>query len=319
MSHFSKLNSQLFKMLPLHKVIRLLFKLGIFVICIINFNFCTKEPSPPQWQNTFTPTLVNNNQRDTVYDDEYITFSTDNKPSDRYIWSWSDGSQNDTTQTIYITHQFKQIGLNIVRLRVERGNTYGENIDSIYVLHHDIPHCGFRIDCDDSLYVQNVSHFVANVSTPDCQSTCNFSYHWDFGDGSIGTGYHTTHSFDNIGTYMIKLRVERCNGPDTVVQKQITVSGSSDVTSYKCHCFYMSNGSSFLDTVHTQNLPHNPIKVDGRVLRRSGNANHYLGEYNCNPNGCEVYIIDAFNNLDSIYYITKIPPFIEFACSGLRL
>jgi hypothetical protein len=295
---------------------------GIIVLFAVTFSFCKKEQSIPpltEWENTFTPPLENNNQRDTVFDDEYITFSTDNTPSDRYIWSWGDGSENDTTQTIFATHQFSHIGLNIIRLRVERGNTYGENTDSIYVIHHNIPHCGFRIDCYDSLYVQNVSHFVANINTPDCQSTCSFDYHWDFGDGSTGAGYHTTHSFDNTGMYLIKLSVTRCSGPDTIIQKQIIVSGSSDTTSYKCLCTYMAGGSSFLDTIHTQNLPYNPIKVDGRVLLRSGNANHYIGDYNCNPYGCETYILDAFNNLDSIYYTVKLPPYIEYSCSGRQL
>jgi hypothetical protein len=295
---------------------------GIIVLIAVVFSFCAKEqPTHPftAWQNTFTPYLENNNQRDTVFDDENITFSTDNTPSDRYIWSWGDGSKNDTTQTIYAIHQFKRIGLNIVTLRVERGKTYGEKSLSIYVKHHNVPNCGFRIDCDDSLYVQNVSHFVANINTPNCQSTCSFDYQWDFGDGSTGVGYHTTHSFDKTGTYLVKVKISRCSGPDTMLQKQIFVSGSSNTVLYNCKCINIAGGNSFLDTIPIQNLPYNPIKVDGRVLRRSGNANHYYGEYNCNPNGCDSYILDAFNNLDSIHYRIKLPPFVEYTCSGRRL
>lgn len=294
----------------------------IIVLLAAALPCCTKEkpgPAPTEWQNTFTPILENNNQRDTVSDDEYITFSTDNTPSDRYIWYWGDGSKTDTTQTIFAIHQFGRTGLSIVKLRVERGNTYGENTDSVYVIHRQIVHCGFRIDCDDSLYVQNISHFVANISTPDCQSTCNFDYQWDFGDGNTGTGYHATHSFSTTGIYPVKVRVTRCSGTDTTIQKHVIVTGNQDTISYKCRCSYLPGGNSFQDTIHTQNLPGNPIKADGRILRRSGNINRYTGEYNCSPNGCETYILEVFNSLDSVDYSVKLPPFVEYRCSGRRL
>ncbi len=282
---------------------------------------CKKEepaqPSPV-WQNTFTPRLENNNQRDTVYDDENITFSTSNTPSDRYIWSWGDGSKSDTTQTHYAIHRFKRIGMNIVKLRVERGNTYGEKTDSIWVKHHNISLCGFRIDSDDSLYVQNTSHFVANINTENCQSNCSFGYQWDFGDGSMGTGYHTTHSYSNTGSFLVKVRITRCGGPDMMIQKRIVVSGSSATTAYKCLCISPRGGNPFLDTIQVQNLPYNPIKVEGGVLRRSGTANRYFGEYNCNLNGCETYTLDVFNALDSIQYkVAK--SWVEYTCSGRKL
>lgn len=312
--------------LPLKKCSPL-FLYGIMTWIALTFSFCKKEeyippppppPPPPAWQNTFTPHLENNNQRDTVFDDEDITFSTFNTPSDRYIWSWGDGSKSDTTQTIYAIHQFKRIGMNIVKLRVERGNTYGEKTDSIWVKHHDIPLCGFRIDSDDSSYVQNTAHFVANISTANCQSTCSFGYQWDFGDGSTGTGYHTTHSYSDTGRFLVQVRITRCGGSDTIVQKQIVISGTSDTYAYKCLCISAMGGNSFSDTIYVQNLPYNPIKVEERVLRRSGSANHYYGEYNCNPHSCETYTLDAFDNLDSIQYRVVIP-WVEYTCSGRRL
>ncbi|MDX2134525.1 MAG: PKD domain-containing protein [Saprospiraceae bacterium] len=303
-----------------------LFQCVVIAIIALIFSFCKREediqPAPPSptWQNTFTPILENNYQRDTVYDDEYITFSTSNTPSDRYIWSWGDGSKSDTTQTNYAFHQYSRIGMNIIKLRVERGNTYGEKTDSIWVIHRYIPPCGFRIDSYDSLYVQDTSHFVANISTADCQSTCNFGYQWDFGDGSSGTGYHTTHSYNNTGNFLVKVRITRCGGSDTIVQKQIVVGGDSATDAYKCLCVYTMGGNSFSDTIHVQNLPYNPIKVEGRILHRSGNANHYFGDHNCNPNGCETYILDVFNNLDSIQYKALVAiPWGAYTCSGKRL
>ncbi len=286
------------------------------------FSFCAKEkviPPTNKWQNTLTPRLENNNQRDTVFDDEDITFSTSDISADRYIWSWGDGSKNDTTQTIYAIHQFKRIGMNIVKLRVERDNTYGEKTTSIWVKHRTIIPCGFRIDCSDSLYVQNTSHFVANINTPNCQSNCNFEYYWDFGDNSTGIGYHTTHNYKLGGVYLVTLRVTRCSGSDITIQKPVVVSGISDIVGYKCQCKDIAGTNTFGDTINTQNIPFNPIKVDGRVLQRNGNSNRYTGEYDCDPNGCDTYILEVFNNMDSIDYLVILPPFVQYRCSGRRI
>lgn len=295
-----------------------------FLFIAIIFTFCKKEEVPPDdmpapvWKNTFTPYLENNNQRDTVYDDENITFSTTNTPSDRYIWMWGDGTKTDTTQTIYAIHQFRRTGLNIIKLRVERGNEYGENTDSIWVLHHHIPHCGFRIDCNDSLYVHDLSHFVANINTANCQSSCNFDYQWDFGDGSTGAGYHTTHSYATTGGFMVTVRIKRCEGADTIIQKQVMVTGDLTAFSYRCQCNSADGFHPFLDTIMVQNLPYNPIKADGRILRRSGSAPHYYGEDNCNLNGCDTYTLDVYDNLDSIRYQVKIP-WVAYTCLGRRM
>jgi len=277
-----------------------------------------KTPDPiPKWENTFTPYLENNNQRDTVYDDENITISTNNTPSDRYIWSWGDGSKSDTTQTIYAVHQFKKLGLNIIKLRVERGYTYGEKSDSVWVKHHYVPFCQFRIDSDDSLYVEHESHFVANISSVNCQSTCGFTYLWDFGDGEKGNGYHTKHSYAKTGSYLVSALISRCSGPDTIIQKQIVVSGSNQILRYKCLCVPSSGVNPFSDNIEVQNLPYNPIKVNGQVLRRSGKGNRYIGDFNCNPNRCDTYLLDVFDNLDSIQMKVNIP-YVEYTCRGRR-
>jgi hypothetical protein len=298
---------------------KLLFIAVLMVFCMFA---CKKETTTPPttWEKTFTPYLENNNQRDTVYDDENITFSTDQTPSDRYIWSWGDGSKNDTTQTIYAIHQFRRIGLNIIKLRVERGNTYGENTDSVWVIHHAIPPCGFRIDSNDSLYIRDTAHFVANIATPDCQSTCSFSYQWDFGDGKTGTGYHTTHAYDSTGTFTVKVKIARCESPDTIAQKTVVVSGSTEKNDYKCQCVTDAGTFAFFDTIEVQNLPYNPIKVAGRVLQRLSNSNRYFGEFNCKPTGCDTYMLDVFDSQDSVQYRFKtLFNFYAINCSGKRL
>lgn len=286
------------------------------------FSFCKKDDANPadEWQNTFTPKLEKNTKRDTIFDDEFIIFNTDTIPSDRYIWTWGDGSKSDTTLTPRARHQFKRLGLNIFKLRVERGKTYGEKTDSIWVKPLLIPLCYFRIDSEDFLYVQDTSHFVANINSSDCQSTCSFEYFWDFGDNSTGTGYHTTHVYNKTGNYLLTVRITRCNGPEIILQKPIVVTGGSNPIAYKCSCKNLLNTlPPFMDTILTQNLPNTPIRVEGRILRRIDNGNHYAWDYNCNPSGCETYELDTFNNLDSIQYKVSIPHILRLSCSGRRL
>jgi hypothetical protein len=87
---------------------------------------------------------------------------------------------------------------------------------------------------------------------------------------------------------------------------------------YKCLCVPTSGVNPFLDTIQLQNLPYNPIKVEGRVLRRGGTGNHYNADYNCNPNGCDSYTLDAYNGLDSVQYKVEIP-WNGYICRGRRL
>lgn len=295
--------------------------LVMMIITTLTFTSCKKDenvPPPPVWHNTFTPPLENNNQRDSVYDDEDITFSTNNPASGIYIWSWGDGSKNDTTETIYAIHRFQSLGLNIVKLRVERGNTYGENTDSIWVFHRDIPPCGFRIDGQDSLYIQHASQFVANINTPNCNSTCSFDYQWDFGDGNSGTGYSVSHSYEVKGTYLLKVKISRCNDSDINLQKTIVVSEGLETYAYKCSCQPVSGGFVAIDTIEVQNLPSNPILADGRVLRRTAAPNRYYGEYDCNTYRCDTYTLDVFENLDSIDYSVVVSAY-SYVCRGRRL
>jgi PKD repeat protein len=57
------------------------------------------------------------------------------------------------------------------------------------------------------------------------------SYAWDFGDGQTGTGQTTSHTFDAMGTYTVKLTVTDSTGNKASAYKQLKVNfGSGDVS-----------------------------------------------------------------------------------------
>lgn len=311
-------------MLVFSKVFGLVRQCVSLTILTIVFAFCKSDQSeilvapPAIWRNTFTPILGMINNRDTVYDDEYVSFHTDFATSDRYIWSWGDGTKTDTTKEFYCSHLFKGEGYKTVQVRIERGLTYGENKFKLWVKHRNTPSCGFRLVSDDSLYVENPSPFLAIVNTSPCLINCGFAYYWDFGDGNIGSGYNPKVSYSKPGEYLVQVRISRCEAADTVLQKKVVVVGNAPITPYACSCLSINNSTIFLDTIDIQNLPHNPIKVDGRVLRRNGESHRYYGEFNCIPNQCDTYTLDVSDNLDSVQYKVTLP-YVLYNCVGKRL
>ena len=55
------------------------------------------------------------------------------------------------------------------------------------------------------------------------------TYNWDFGDGSTGSGVHTSHTFGNVGEYTVKLTVEDSDGEtDTFESAPIVVKAPSE-------------------------------------------------------------------------------------------
>jgi PKD repeat protein len=57
------------------------------------------------------------------------------------------------------------------------------------------------------------------------------SWAWDFGDGTTGTGVTPTHQYDEVGTFLVRLRVTDSNGQtNETAPTPITVSGGEPPT-----------------------------------------------------------------------------------------
>ena len=52
----------------------------------------------------------------------------------------------------------------------------------------------------------------------------DLTYHWDFGDGSTGTGATTSHTYDELGTYTVKLTVTDSEGASDTDTTTVEIS-----------------------------------------------------------------------------------------------
>ena len=57
------------------------------------------------------------------------------------------------------------------------------------------------------------------------------SHSWDFGDGSTGRGKSTTHTYEQAGSYLLKLSVTDSAGRVGTVEERITVKAATAATS----------------------------------------------------------------------------------------
>jgi PKD repeat protein len=74
-----------------------------------------------------------------------------------------------------------------------------------------------------------LSPFVGDVITftASAQGSEPITYNWTFGDGSIGSGMETTHTYGESGTYKITLTVTNCAGLPVDVEYDIVIERST--------------------------------------------------------------------------------------------
>lgn len=121
-----------------------------------------------------------------------------------YHWDFGDGSTSDEATP---THFYTTAGVYNVTLTVLVINADGECCARTITKQVQVEACD---PCD--LGKVNISY-----TTDECQLTYQFTalapnspgfvYHWDFGDGTTGTGHDVTHTYGSPGPYVVTLTV----------------------------------------------------------------------------------------------------------------
>lgn len=170
------------------------------------------------------PIAIFNGLRDTVGCVPFtVTFADTVRNAKRYEWSFGDGSPDEVTTSVQLSHTFGAIGTYLVRL-IAIDSTTCNIRDTAYV------HILVRDDKANLAYnvlklppCESLAYRFTNLSTaPATKPFQPQSFTWDFGDGTtVVSGPGTLdHSFAAPGTYIVKLTLtdtNYCNAPDVAV------------------------------------------------------------------------------------------------------
>lgn len=149
-----------------------------------------------------------------------FTFTNTSIGDDTFSWSFGDGTVNSTDNTV--THTYAGPGMYFVDLTVTN-NASGctdSRRDTMYVTQVN------------AAFTQNVTSGCAPLSVSFTnQSVDAVSYNWNFGGGaSSSTGVNPNRTFNNIGTYTVRLIATDINGcRDTLIMPGLITTVGAEV------------------------------------------------------------------------------------------
>ncbi|MGA7614894.1 MAG: PKD domain-containing protein [Thermoanaerobaculia bacterium] len=137
---------------------------------------------------------------------------------DSFTWNFGDGQ---TGTGASVTHQFTSSNTRTVTLTVSNSNGSATATTVVYISGTAIQpatNLGISTDVENPLVGQTIT-FTGRADS----ATAIQQWHWDFGDGTVGTGRTATHSFAVAKSYTVTLTVD--NGTVSApVGKSITVT-----------------------------------------------------------------------------------------------
>jgi PKD repeat protein len=134
-----------------------------------------------------------------------------------YMWDFGDGT---TGSGMVATHEYARAGTYTVTLTAKNGKS-GMDTRTMTVV------------VEDPVQPPSIVGITANPPSPDSATPVSFSaniqgdgpftYRWDFGDGTTGTGANPSHTFTRPGTYTVTLRAANEAGEDTRTMSIVVV------------------------------------------------------------------------------------------------
>ncbi|MBL4657382.1 MAG: PKD domain-containing protein, partial [Flavobacteriales bacterium] len=138
---------------------------------------------------------------------------------DDYVWNFGDGSPMENTTTAYTNHVY---------------TAQGDYPAAVTITNL----CGNDTTLIDTVHIDNTLPFPPSISyylsaNPSCPGGVDFNasggyqfYTWDFGDGGAletTTTNTTSHSYPNLGTYPISLKLVNYCGADTTLYDTLEI------------------------------------------------------------------------------------------------
>ncbi len=197
-------------------------------------------PAPPSQNNPpvtpSTPEGATTGYIDTTYD--FTTTSTDpDNDNIKYKFNWGDGSISNWTNLtdsgtqISLSHSWSSSGIYKINAIAQDENDQNSSWSEILnITIEEKPEEKPEIKVDnvpDS--VSTDENIVFNVSETNGLDE-NFTYFWDFGDGTIGIGKQPSHKYTSPGNYIIILTVTNANDVVEIITFEVAVSAENLVT-----------------------------------------------------------------------------------------
>lgn len=110
-----------------------------------------------------------------------------------YVWDFGDGTSGAGNP---VAHVYTAIGWYTVTVTATNSTSIEHAVTTVHVL--DTPISGLSVTAANSVTVGVPSLFAARVS-----AGTNVAFAWDFGDGAMGVGITTTHTYLSPGIYSL--------------------------------------------------------------------------------------------------------------------
>ncbi|HEU4444471.1 MAG TPA: PKD domain-containing protein [Nitrososphaeraceae archaeon] len=136
-----------------------------------------------------------------------------------FSWDFGDGSQQSNEQ--FITHTFQNPGTYQITLIVtDSAGQTASDTDQVTV-QPAVPLTAVEIFANGTEGVAPATfEFAADIFR---EETRPYTFSWDFGDGQTATGEIVTHTFENPGTYDVRVLVTDSAGQTVTDTEQVTV------------------------------------------------------------------------------------------------
>jgi len=152
------------------------------------------------------PTAIGELSKDTVDEDEVITFNSDaslDTASDRqnlqYFWNFGNGENSGWINTTSLTYSYPAQNTYSVELIVQDDNDLTDSDNLEVIVNNVLPIADIGDDYDE---FGNIITFNASDTWDTPSDLKKIVYYWDFGDGSFGYGLEVSHEFQKKGRYL---------------------------------------------------------------------------------------------------------------------
>jgi len=197
----------------------------LFSILILLFG-CKKDEDPkPEACFLYSSASVDS-EKDIEIGEE-VTFTNCSENAESFVWDFGDGNQSILENPF---HEFENTGQYTVKLTSYGSDKNEENIISkqLTVVESVSPVACFTYSSESHDLGEEIQ-IDEEISFNNCSENAEL-YLWEFGDGEQTTDKNPSHSYDECGSYVVKVTAYRSDSLEDFTMKTIDVSASTSMT-----------------------------------------------------------------------------------------